>query len=351
MGDKFSWVVGRVSRPAVIVHGGAGSYLKTTSLSQRRARGQRLLEVAQLGLDALGRQGGVEGILAATMAMEADLSFNAGRGSKLQRDGRVRVTAAVMDGARTRSSSVFNVEGCLHPCQLAAALQERGDRNLDGLGGGLLMKELGVAPVDLRTEKTTARWKSLLRTGDTVDPEAAIGDTGRQDLDKAREASIPVPEDLTPLAAEDEGVDGEGALPSPLERYGTVGALSVSADGALWACTSTGGRGHETPGRISDSGMTAGNYACPRVAVSATGFGEQIIDVNVGGRIAARVLDGASLEAALRRTFAEVAQLGGLLGVIALTDDGQVGYAHTTEACGVAWASADGHLHVDRHGR
>ena len=88
----------------------------------------------------------------------------------------------------------------------------------------------------------------------------------------------------------------------------------------------------------------------PRVAVSATGFGEQILDLNVCGRIATRIADGASLQAALERTFAEIAAAEGLLGVIAVTHDGWAGYAHTTEACGVAWISERG-IHIDQHGR
>jgi L-asparaginase len=97
--------------------------------------------------------------------------------------------------------------------------------------------------------------------------------------------------------------------------------------------------------------MPAGNYACPYVAVSATGFGEQIIDWDVCGRIATRVTDGASLESALRRTFDELSEAGGLLGVIAVTAEGVAGYAYSTEACGVAWADAHGRTHLDPHGR
>ncbi len=341
MGAGFELVTAQVTVPAIIVHGGAGAYLKTTTLERRQARGRTLASVAAQGLAAGEAQ---EAVLAAVCAMELDPGFNAGRGSKLQRDGQVRVSAALMDGRRTRMSSVFNVRGCLHPSRLAQALQERGDRNLDGTGGELLMKELGVAPQELRTERTRARWRSLVSAGDTADPEAAIGDTGREELDVARQADLPVPEDLEQLR--------QSALPEdPNNRYGTVGAVAVDANGEIWACTSTGGRGHETPGRVSDSGMPAGNYACPRVAISATGFGEQIIDLNVCGRIATRVLDGASLERALARTFEEVVAMGGLMGVIAMTDDGQVGYAYSTEACGVAWLDASGQSHIDKHGR
>ena len=42
---------------------------------------------------------------------------------------------------------------------------------------------------------------------------------------------------------------------------------------------------------------------------------------------------------------------GGLLGVIAVSATGEVGYAHTTEACGVAWFAADGTHGLDAHSR
>ena len=101
---------------------------------------------------------------------------------------------------------------------------------------------------------------------------------------------------------------------------------------------------------MTDCGMPAGNYAVSCCGVSATGFGEQIIDLDVAGRICTRTLDGMPLAAALQRTFAEVTAHSGLLGAIAAHADGTVGYAHTTEACGVAWADASGAFHIDQHG-
>jgi isoaspartyl peptidase/L-asparaginase-like protein (Ntn-hydrolase superfamily) len=200
------------------------------------------------------------------------------------------------------------------------------------------MLALDITPFEVRTPEALSRWMQLADAGDTADPEGAIGDAGIPGLLRARAAALPVPDDLSPLRAFDSDPDN---------RSGTVGAVALDTHGDLWACTSTGGRGHEHPGRISDSPTPAGNYACPVVALSATGFGEQIIDLNLCGRIATRMLDGASLADALRRTFDEVAAHQGLLGVIAVAANGTVGYAYTTEACGVAWLDADNTLHLD----
>jgi len=344
--SDYTLVVERAPLPALVIHGGAGAYLKTTTAEQRLARGRTLAAITE---EAHGRfQGGGahQAVLAAIAALEDDPGFNAGWGSRLQQDGEARLSAGLMDGSKTRMSAVFNARRCRYPTALADALQARADRNLDGDGAKLLMAELGIAEQDVRAPQSLERWRKLVETGDTADREAAIGSAGEEELAQAREARIAVPEEI---AAElDEPEQGQA---DDDNKYGTVGAVAADRDGGIWAATSTGGRGHEAVGRVSDTPTVAGNYACPEVALSATGFGEQIIDLNVCGRIATRIIDGLSLEDALRRTFDEVAAFGGLLGVIAVTPKGELGYAHTTEACGVAWVDGAGALHVDRHGR
>lgn len=331
-------VVAQVPLPALVLHGGAGSYLETTTAEQRRERGDAMLAIATAAHRRLVAQGACAGVLDAVGRMEDDERFNAGYGSRLQRDGRARMSAALMNGERTRLSAVYNVEDVARPSVLAAALQARPDRNLDGTGAEQLRQELGLPRADVRSPRSIARWEALVEGGDVADRDAAIGAAGRDAVDAARVAKTAIPLEL-------EGIE-------PEDRFGTVGAVAMGlGGGGPWACTSTGGRGHESVGRISDTPTPAGTYACPRVGVSATGFGEQILDLDVAGRVATRVLDGAPLEAALRRTFDEVHAQGGLLGVIALTHDGWVGYAHSTEACGVAWVDGGGGRHVDRHGR
>jgi L-asparaginase len=332
----YSLIVERAPLPIVIVHGGAGSYLQTTTLKQRAIRGARLADAAHLGMDTLAREGARGAVLAAVGLMEDDERFNAGRGSRLQSDGVVRMSAALMRGRSLRSSAVYNVQGCPRPSQLVDLLQSRGDRNLDGEGAAQLMRELGMPLEDVRTPQNISRWVALCEGADHVDRDSAIGDADDTAIHAARDAGVVVPDDL---------------LPPEDRRHGTVGAVAVDTSGEIWACTSTGGRGHEAVGRVSDTPTPAGNYACERVGVSATGFGEQILDLNIAGRICTRVLDGASLHSALQRTFDEVIAHRGLLGVIALTQDGVVGYAHSTEACGVAWVDGAASLHIDRHGR
>jgi L-asparaginase len=71
------------------------------------------------------------------------------------------------------------------------------------------------------------------------------------------------------------------------------------------AATSTGGKGFEVPGRISDSATVAGNYANPFCGVSLTGVGEDIMSNATAAKIA-RVTDGFTLEEAFAKTFEEL---------------------------------------------
>ena len=322
--------------PLLVVHGGAGSYLATTTIAQRRERGERLTRALDAGFAALEHQGARAGVLEAIGALELDPAFNAGVGGRLQADGVARLSASVMDGVRLRIGAVYNAEQVAQPSRLAAALVERGDRNLDTLGAAELREELGFEPTDVRTSANIARWEALLAGVDVLDRDSAIGDAGGDAVKEAVTQGVVVPEEF---------------LPPEGQRHGTVGAVALDVDGQLWAATSTGGRGHERVGRISDSPTPAGNYACEVVALSATGFGEQILDLNLCGRIATRMIDGMTLSEALHRTWAEVERRGALLGVIGVGQDGHFGYAHSTEACGVAWRSGDGSSGLDRHSR
>jgi beta-aspartyl-peptidase (threonine type) len=111
---------------------------------------------------------------------------------------------------------------------------------------------------------------------------------------------------------------------NPMDRYGTVGAVAMDAQGNLAAATSTGGMNAKPPGRVGDSpvigaGTYADNASC---AVSATGDGEYFIRVSVARMICARVaMQGLSAEAAAGVTL-DVA-LGGTGGVV-LSHDGSV---------------------------
>lgn len=99
----------------------------------------------------------------------------------------------------------------------------------------------------------------------------------------------------------------------------------------LAAGTSTGGKGFERIGRVSDSAMPAGNYATSNAGVSCTGIGEDIIDECLAPRIVVRVTDGMSLKEAMQRSFGEAHQNKRDLGAIALDVSGAIAWGKTSE--------------------
>src|SRR5580704_5655134 len=90
----------------VIVHGGAPSlppapeYVLSTALS--------LEAIAEKCFAGLAIRSVTEVVVSALHALEDDPQFNAGRGSSIQSDGEIRVSAAIMDGSRQTFSAVIN---------------------------------------------------------------------------------------------------------------------------------------------------------------------------------------------------------------------------------------------------
>ena len=104
--------------------------------------------------------------------------------------------------------------------------------------------------------------------------------------------------------------------------FGTVGCVVMDAEGRLAAATSTGGKGFEIPGRVSDSATVAGNYADIHAAVSCTGTGEDIVNGAVAARFVTRIGDGMTLEQAAEKAEAELKQHKRNAGFIAITAKG-----------------------------
>jgi L-asparaginase len=107
---------------------------------------------------------------------------------------------------------------------------------------------------------------------------------------------------------------------------GTIGCVVQDRKGRLAAATSTGGKGFEIPGRISDSATIAGNYANEYCAISCTGVGEDIVSGGLATKIVTRVTDGMPLEKAFEKSFNELKPYDGFAGAIGVTKKGEVFY-------------------------
>jgi isoaspartyl peptidase/L-asparaginase-like protein (Ntn-hydrolase superfamily) len=148
--------------------------------------------------------------------------------------------------------------------------------------------------------------------------------------------------------AADAGIEQMGADWFVTERQrerwwkarGTVGAVVLDDDGFLAAATSTGGATGQLSGRVGDSPLIgAGTWADERLAVSATGDGEQIIRAAAAHRVAALVeLGGLPLEEACRQV---VDSIQGEAGLIAVDGHGNVAMPFNTRVMHRAVRLAD----------
>lgn len=239
----------QIQGPFVLIHGGLGDQLERRSkiLSSIQSIAQNIHRKLRAKKSTSAQDLATE----AVGLLEADPIFNAGFGARLQQDGVARLSSALMDGSTQRMAAVANVLAQKHPSKIVRKLLDSdGDRNLASIEGTAFALKSGFHP-----------------------------------------QSVETPDRVNEFLRKREG------------KSGTVGAVAIDQRGGTAACTSTGGRGYETPGRISDSFTPAGNFATPYGAVSCTGIGEQILDGAVAAAILTRVEDGLSLTESVSRTF------------------------------------------------
>ncbi|NWF62547.1 MAG: isoaspartyl peptidase/L-asparaginase [Fischerella sp.] len=289
--------------PKLIIHGGAGSSLHGKGGVEvvRRSLYKVIEEVYSL---LLSRASAKEAVVRACQMLEDDPRFNAGTGSVLQSDGQIRMSASLMDGTTQSFSGVINVSRVKNPIDLAKALQTSPDRVLSDYGAAELARELQIPSYNALTDLRLQEWIQE-----------------RQQNFKHTMASVVAEPEL----AEPELVETSNA------RRGTIGVVALDTQGRLVAGTSTGGKGFERIGRVSDSAMPAGNYATIHAAVSCTGIGEDIIDECLAAKIVVRVTDGMSLKDAMKRSFAEAHQNKRDFGAIALDASGAIAWGKTSQ--------------------
>jgi L-asparaginase len=282
-------------QPKLIIHGGAGSSLqgKGGVAAVRQSLYKVLGEVYQM-LEAGATA--KEAVVYGCRMLEDDPRFNAGTGSVLQSDGQIRMSASLMDGPTQKFSGVINVSRLKNPIDLAQFLQASPDRVLSDHGAAHLLRELNIPIHDPLTDLRLGEWMeerkdNFSRTMANVVAETHGSEAGR----------------------------------------GTIGVVALDNQGRLAAGTSTGGKGFERIGRVSDSAMPAGNYASPHAAVSCTGIGEDIIDECLAAKIVIRVTDGFSLKQAFERSFAESHEHQRDLGAIGIDATGAIAWGKTSE--------------------
>ena len=263
------------------------------------AAGWRVLNAGGAALDAIEE---------AVVVMEDDETFDAGRGSFLNRDGKVQLDALIMDGATLRAGGVGCVERVRNPVRAARKiLSESPHVYFVGEGAERFAAEHGV---------------ELCRNEELVIP---------REVERLREYQ-------RAGAGNSSAKDGNDLF-APEISHDTVGAVALDRAGNIAAATSTGGTLNKAPGRLGDSSLIGcGCYADNlSAAVSTTGWGEPIMKLVLAKWTADRVAAGNLPEWAAQEAMNYLKQrLNGHGGIIVLNARGQFGIAHNTPR--MAWA-------------
>jgi L-asparaginase len=272
----------------VIIHGGFFSEYSTNAAT-KLAKKQALERIVKKSHDFFKNHSALETVVYAVSQLEDDALFNAGIGSQIQSDGKIRMSAALMDGSTQKMSGVINIEAVKNPIQVAVKLLNYDDKVLGGEGATNFARQNGFGIFDTEIPQRRAEYEAKLQSLGT----------------------------------------------------GTVGCVAIDNSGKIAVATSTGGKGFEIPGRISDSATVAGNYANAFCGVSLTGVGEDIVSNATAAKIVTRVTDDFSLKAAFEKTFAELKQNDGFAGAIAIDANGNI--YHQDSYPSMVFASFDGH--------
>ena len=271
----------------IIIHGGFFSE-SDQSHEVKIAKQNSLKEIAKLSFEFLKNHSAEQTVVHAVKLLEDDLLYNAGMGSQIQSDGKIRMSASLMNGATQKFSGVINIENVKNPIEVAQVLMKEDDRVLGGNGAKIYATENGFENFSTEIPQRRKEYEEKLKNG----------------------------------------------------GKGTVGCVALDSEGRLAAATSTGGKGFELVGRISDSATVAGNFANEYCAVSCTGVGEDIVSNATAAKIVIRVTDGFSLAEAVEKTFSELKEIDGFAGAIAIDKNGNV--AHQDSHPTMVFASYDG---------
>jgi len=276
----------------LIIHGGFFSE-SSTNQATKKAKQDALSKIVTLGYEYLKTHTALETVVYTVALLEDDQLFNAGIGSQIQSDGKIRLSASLMDGKTEKFSGVINIEDIKNPIQLALELLPFEDRVLSGEGAQAFARKHGFDYFNPITEQRQSEYEAKL---------------------------------------------------NQQNNKGTVGCVALDAYGNIAAATSTGGKGFEIPCRVSDSATVAGNFANQHAGISCTGVGEDIVSGALASKIVTRVTDGFSLKDACDKSFRELKAFDGFAGVVGISANGEI--YHCDSHPYMVWASFDLNLQV-----
>ena len=285
--------------PVLVVHGGAWAI--PDDMVAAHLNGVRNAMAA--GWNVLARGGdALDAVEEAVVVLEDDETFDAGRGSFLNRDGKVQLDALIMDGATLRAGGVGCVERLRNPVRAARKiLSESPHVYFVAEGAERFAAEHGIA---------------LCKNEDLI-----------------------IPREVERLKDYQANGEHQPDLFAGMLSHDTVGAVALDRSGNIAASTSTGGTLNKAPGRLGDSSLIGcGCYADNKTAAaSTTGWGEPIMKLVLAKWAADRVAAGNLPEWAAAEAINYLQKrLDGHGGMILLDARGRFGISHNTPR--MAWA-------------
>lgn len=285
-------------KPKIIVHGGASSSNKNEPERQKD-----VINACKIGYEALLEKDAVEAVEIAIRNLEASAFLNAGVGSYLQLDGRVRMDASIMKDDLS-AGAVIAIEDVEHPISVARRVMETTQHVI--LSGRLATEfahSEGFPRYDPRTRPKVNLWMEIM-------------------------------EEFRQKTTYEQIFHVDRYLKEGRFTLGTVGCVAMDSNGGIAAGTSTGGLKMNVPGRVGDSGIIgAGTYCSKYGGVSCTGYGEKILVLSLGKQVVNHLKFSKSAKAmdAAKYGIEELNSLHAHGGIICIDKQGNIGYAHNTK--------------------
>ncbi|MCS6796890.1 MAG: isoaspartyl peptidase/L-asparaginase, partial [Raineya sp.] len=111
----------------IIIHGGFFSEFSQTE-AIKKAKQEALRKIILQSYEYLKVHSALETAVFATKLLEDEPLFNAGLGSQIQSDGKIRMSASLMDGTTKKFAGVINIENIQNPILVAERLLAFDDR-------------------------------------------------------------------------------------------------------------------------------------------------------------------------------------------------------------------------------
>lgn len=281
---------------ALALHGGAGTISQDLPDSVKQQYYNGLEQAVQTGQQVLSNGGSaLDAVEQVIRNLEDNPLFNAGKGSVFTSEGTHELDAAIMDGSTMEAGALTGLTTVKNPVSLARIVMEE-SRHIffSGEGAENYADQTDVERVDneyFRTQRRYEQWQRSQEQSGLTRPEIHI-----DIYDQIKD-----------------------------EKFGTVGAVALDQDGKLAAATSTGGMTNKQFGRVGDVPIIgAGTFANHVAAISATGWGEKIMQQVSANTIANLVeFGGYSLQEAVDFLLEERLEPGEA-GFIAVDKDGNI---------------------------